>query len=945
MSADPIDAVTGSISDGDPVDWALAESGTRDKKEQASLQALREVERIAYGYRVLHQSAAPGTAEPGDAARGEPGDAARAKPRAMQWGDLTVLELARAGASGEVWRAWDPWLQREVALKFLQVRGGPESAGIHDSALLEEARALARVRHPGVVAVHGIAEHDGRVGMWMEFLEGDTLAAEIERRGALPPIEVAEIGLALCRALEAVEAAGVVHRDIKPANVVLETTGRIVLTDFGLGRRWELADRSTRASGTPIFMSPGVLAGGPATPRTDLYAVGVTLRWALTGHPPFKAQSFEELEIEAKTGPATSLATERPDVSPALIAVIDRAMAPSADDRYAGAAQMAADLERVVREMKSGRFRRFRRGILIATGTLALLAAATLPRLLETPGPPSVARFSVAAPANMVFDPDPVNAVVSPDGLLLAFIATDSSRTGRLWVRPLKSLLARPIEGTEGAQGPFWSPDSRNIGFFALGKLKKVAVSGGAPEVLCAAPDGRGGTWGSTGVIVFAPVPTGPLSRISAEGGPVSEIAWPDSTRHETALRWPAFLPDGKRFLFVSLPAREGGFDVYVSSIDSRERKQILRSDAAPVVAGKEGLILERNGRLMAQRFDFGKLRPTGDVVSLGPSTATDVSVGEPLVSCSMNGVLVQQNAELANTQMVWLDRNGRELGVLAVAEGRYEKMSFSPDGRRLLVVRRGSPNSVDLWAIDLASGLETRLTSRSQSRIGGRPSWSPDGRRVAFNSNRDGPTNIYVKDMDQNAPEKVLYQSSAEFKEVDGWSHDGRFLLFVQADPATAWDLWLLPMQGDPTPIPYLRSSFNDFAGDVSPDGKWLAYWSDESGTYQVYVQTFPTPGEKHLVSSVSASGAVWSKDGRELILGGTDATLWSVPVTTMPTFTAGAAKKLFKYRSDGLWLVGTPDLNRFLICVPAGDVPASTITVELNWPAETTREHGRPH
>jgi Tol biopolymer transport system component len=507
-------------------------------------------------------------------------------------------------------------------------------------------------------------------------------------------------------------------------------------------------------------------------------------------------------------------------------------------------------------------------------------------------------------------------------------------------VRPLKSLLARPIEGTEGAQSPFWSPDSRNLGFFAQGRLKKVAVGGGAPELLCAAPDGRGGTWGSSGVIVFAPVPTGPLSRISAEGGPVSEIAWPDSARHETALRWPVFLSDGRHFAYVSLPPRAGGFDVYVSAIGSRRRKLILHSDAAPVVAGNDRLILVRNGRLMVQRFDFGELRPIGDPISLGPSTATDVSVGEPLVSASMNGVLIQQNATLANTQMVWLDRSGRQRGVLAVAEGRYERMSFSPDGRRLLVIRRGSPNTVDLWAIDLASGLETRLTSRSQSRIGGRPSWSPDGRRVAFNSNRDGPSNIYEKDMDQNAPEKVLYQSSAQFKEVDGWSHDGRFLLFVQADPATAWDLWLLPMTGDPTPIPYLRTSFNEFAADVSPDGKWLAYWSDESGTYQVYVQSFPTPGEKHLVSSLAASGAVWSKDGRELLLYGIDATLWSVPVSTVPTFRAGTPRKLFKCRSDGLWMVATPDLNRFLLSAPAGDVPASTITVELNWSTEATRE-----
>ncbi len=806
---------------------------------------------------------------------------------------------------------------------------------MRESVLLEEARALARVRHPGVVAVYGIAQHDGRVGMWMEFLEGSTLAAEIERRGSLTAAEVVRIGLALCRALEALEAAGLVHRDLKPSNVVLEADGRVVLTDFGLGQRWELANGS-HASGTPVFMSPEVLSGEPATPRSDVYALGVTLRWALTGRPPFKAANLEELRVEARTGPATSLARERPDAPAAVVEVIERAMAPNGDERYASAAPMAAALESACTSMTSHPRRRLRQTMLWALrAALVVASAVALAGLLERTRAPSSVRLSVIAPPRTTFSSDPAGAVVSPDGKLLAFVAVDSTGTTWLWVRPLSSLAARPLEGTIAADLPFWSPDSRSLGFFAQGKLKKVSVAGGVPEVICPAPDARGGSWGKNGVIVFAPVPTGPLCRVSAEGGPVSVLLRPDSTRHETAFRWPAFLPDGKHFLCVALPAREGGFDVDASSVDSPGRRRLLRCDSAPVVAGRDQLIFARDGMLMAQQFDFGRLRPTRSPVSLGPSTACDQSVAEPVASASRNGVLVHQNAVLPNTQLVWLDRSGRPQGSLAAPEARYENGSLSPDGRRLAVVRRTSPAAVDLWMIDVATGSSRRLTSRSQSRIGGIPAWSPDGVRIAFSSTRNGPTNIYVKNADE-APEDLLYQSPAQFKETGTWTPDARFLFFGQTDPATGWDVWLLPMQGARFPIPYMQTRFYEAACVPSPDGEWVAYISDEAGTGQVYVKPFARPGPRRLVSETEAIYENWSRDGRELMLFSSDRTLWSVPVTTRPTFRAESPKLLFKWPEDALWAVPTPDHDRLLIAVPERNVAPSTLTVVMNWAAQ---------
>ncbi len=332
VNEERLDALASSVLDGQAVDWDKEESGAKGPGEQASILALRDLSRIAEFNRGLQRSPLPfpGTTKQDLAGAAEAG----------RWGELLLLEPAGSGSGGEVWRAWDPRLQREVALKFLQ---SPESASVSGS-LLEEARALAKVRHPNVVAVHGIDEFEGRAGMWMEFLHGPTLEAEIERRGALPPVEVARIGAELCRALEAVHAAGLVHGDIKPANIVLEQDGRVVLADFGLGRRVGAGGDSGRVSGTPVFLSPERLAGGPPTPRADLYALGTTLRFSLTGHSPFSARTLDELKAEAGTGPRADLRIQCAGAPTALVSAIERAMSPDPAARFPGAAEMGAAL-------------------------------------------------------------------------------------------------------------------------------------------------------------------------------------------------------------------------------------------------------------------------------------------------------------------------------------------------------------------------------------------------------------------------------------------------------------------------------------------------------------------------------------------------------------------------------------------------------------------------
>ena len=929
-ASSPLDSLSESVARGERVDWDAAETGAAGARQRSQVEALRGIERIAEYHRELLRSSSRPAADPGGP---EP-------PRSRPWGDLIILELASAGASGEVWRAWDAWLQRDVALKFLLTVQGPAPRESGASPLLDEARALARVRHPGVVAVHGIAEHDGRVGMWMEFLTGRTLAAEIEQHGPMAPREVARIGLALCEALEAVAAAGLVHRDIKPANIVLEPQGRVVLTDFGLGRRWELAGPETwRGSGTPLFMSPGQLSGQSATPRSDIYALGVTLRWALTGRPPFRARTLEELKAESAAGPAVPLATERPDAPAALVAVIARAMAPAPEARYADAAEMARDLRAMLNQDAAGS--RTRRALAITgLAVLALGAAWAAPRLFRAPTPALPSQFTVTAPAGTVIGEDASQSSVSPDGRLLAFTATDSSGVRRLWIRSLGSLEAHPLPGTERVDLSFWSPDSRNIGFFAEGKLKKIPVQGGAAEVLCAAHDPRGGNWGTGGVILFAPEPAGPICAIPAEGGDVTAAVKPDTSRKETALRWPQFLPDGRHFLFASLPGREHTFDIYAGALGSSERRFVLRSEAAPICAGDHDLIVVQNGHLMDQPFDFRNLRAVGEPVSLGAATSADVSVAQPLASASMNGVLVRPAASLANTQLAWLDRSGRVVGALSVPEGRYERMFFSPDGRQLIAMRRSSSTTVDLWKLDVRSGQGTRFSAGSQTRIGGRPVWSPDGKSIAFSSNRAGPTNIYRRATTGSAEEELLYGSDAMFKEVDAWSPDGRLLVFEETGLG-GWDIWLLPLDGDRKPTPYLRSRFSEVGGAISPDGRWMAYCCDETGRPEIYVRSFPLAGAESRVSTDGGIECFWSQSGRELIITShnADDSVWSVPVTTGPTFKAGRPRLLFKSQPGALWVVPTPRGDRFLESVPVLDAPPSALVVEMNWRASLAR------
>jgi Tol biopolymer transport system component len=696
-------------------------------------------------------------------------------------------------------------------------------------------------------------------------------------------------------------------------------------------------------------MAPEQLEGKEADARSDLWALGCVLYEAAAGQRAFAGESQASLIaaiLEREPRPLTEL---KPLSPPALEHLVGRCLAKDPEQRWQSARDVVQELEWIAAASSqagvpvpvSARRRSRERLAWILGSAAAAVAVASVAALLWTrqQPAPAPARFSIPAPEGRAIQVDYPSAAISPDGKLLVFTVIDSAATPRLWIRRLGSFSAEPLAETDNALTPFWSPVSRFIAFFASGKLQKISAGGGPPETICDAPDGRGGTWSRDGVIVFAPRATGPLQRVSCDGGGVVTVARPDSTRGETALRFPCFLPDGRHFLYVGLPKKLGQFDVHAGSLDSRENRVIMTAGSAPVYAEPGYLLFGRNGRLVAQRFDRARLRPTGKVIPLGDAPPPSAAEGAPLLCPPARDALVHVAARAANTQLAWLDRAGRRTGTVPLPPGRYEYPALSPDGRWAAVTKITSATSGDLWVVDLQRAIPTRATFDGSLATGGGAVWSPDGSRIAYQCNPSGPYDIYQVPANGTGRPEPLVQSSVVLKLPAAWSPDGKYFVYGQNEGATGWDVWLLPLTGERKPVPYLRSPFSEFGADVSPDGRWLAYSSDETGTFEVYVQSFPAPGERHRITTSGGAGAQWSRDGRELLIatgvgfGSQVGPFFSVDVQTAPTFKAGTPRLLFAPRPDLPGIAATRDLKRFLAAVPVEGAAPASITVVMNW------------
>ena len=871
-------------------------------------------------------------------------------------GTYEVTAQIGAGGMGEVYRARDTQLGRDVAIKVLPANfvNDPERL----SRFQREARLLAALNHPNIATIYGLEQSSGTACLVMELVPGETLADRV-KTGPVPVEEALRIAVQIAEALEAAHEKNIIHRDLKPANVKVTPEGKVKVLDFGLAKAFEsdaanedisnsptLSRAATMQGvilGTAAYMSPEQAKGKNVTKATDIWAFGCVLYEMLAGHKAFEGE--DTTEILAAVVRAEPDWARLPESTPQSIRLLlRRCLRKDRRQRF----QDAIDARIEIEDTLSGASvsatatppettkREVPRVWIAACGALLLaLAAVSFVHFRETPPQPGIVRFQIPLPEKTT---NPIFAL-SPDGKLLALTAAESGRR-KLWIRPIDSLTLQAVPGTEDATYPFWSPDSASLAFFVSGKLKKIAAAGGPSQTICDAPDGRGGSWNSDGVIVFSPGLGSPIERVSAAGGvpaAVTKIEAPSELH-----RYPVFLPDNKHFLYeVSLGKPEIN-GIRVGSLDAAPPVRILADEssasyvASAAPRGSGFLLFRRENTLMGAPFDPRRLQVTGDVFPVMGEVGTAGNTNHAAFSVSNNGVLVYGGGVLGSQgdELVWMDRTGKRLGNVG-QPAQMGGAALSPDGKRVLFsIFNKAGDASDLWLLDVERGVPTRVTFRPGRSAAG--IWSPDGNTIAFES--DNQT-MYTKSADGTGKE-LLIGEGINNRPLD-WSRDGKFIIYEATGGATGYDLWLLPLEGDHKPVPYLQTPFNEGDAQFSPDGRWMAYASNESGQPQVYVQGIPASGAKWQISPAGGVQPRWRRDGKELFYISADQKLMAVPVKPGPGFDAGAPQALFEV--DPLYspLLGSfayqpaADGQRFLVLEVVGGSTAPPMNVVLNWQA----------
>jgi serine/threonine protein kinase len=871
-------------------------------------------------------------------------------------GPYEILAPLGAGGMGEVYRARDTRLDRTVAIKVLpsHLSGNDEFRQRFE----REARAVSSLNHPHICTLYDVGHQDGIDYLVMEFIEGESLADRL-KKGALATEQTLRHAIEIADALDKAHRAGIVHRDLKPGNIMLTKTGAKLL-DFGLAKL--LGSDSAIASsltslpterhaitgegailGTFQYMAPEQLEGKEADPRTDIFAFGAVVYEMATGKKAFTGKSQASLISSIMTSEPPAITSLQPMTPPALDRVVKKCLAKDPDDRWQSARDLMSELKWIAEGGSQGertapfvaRRKSRERLAWIAAAVLLLGLLASLPftiaHLRHAPVETQTSRFFVSPPEKSTLG----TVTVSPDGRRLAFITRDAAGETQLWVRPLDSLAAQPLAGTDDASYPFWSPDSRFIGFFAGRKLKKVEVTGGPPSTLCNAPDGRGGAWNRDDIIIFAPHASSGLSRVSAAGGEPSPVTTFDSSRQEDSHRFPQFLPDDRHFLYFARSAQLENSAIYVGSLDQPQAKRIIDANTNVAYASPGYLLFQRERTLMAQAFDAASLELTGAPFRVAEQVGRG-RFNNAYFSVSDTGVLVYQSGGTAKTHLVWVDRSGTQLGSPG-PPGEYSFPALSPDEKRVAIARSDAQaGNGDIWLLDLAQGIPSRFTFDPADEMC--PIWSPDGSRIVFASDRDGSLNLYQKLSSGAGSEEAILKSGDDKVPLD-WSLDGRFILYTQFGPAQ-WDLWVLPLFGDRQPIPFLQTKLEWVFGVFSPDARWIAYQSDESGSYQVYVQSFPPSGGKWQISSEGGSWPRFRRDGKELFYLAASGKLMAVEVKANASgFEFSAPRPLFEAHTTDRYAV-TADGQRFLINTPVEESSSAPITVVLNWTAEAKRQ-----
>jgi serine/threonine protein kinase len=859
-----------------------------------------------------------------------------------------------SGGMGDVYQATDTKLGRSVAIKFL-----PE-AFTHDTERVarfqREARVLASLNHPNIAAIHGVEEVDIRHFLVMELVPGETLADRI-KRGAIPIEEALPIAKQIADALEKAHEKGIIHRDLKPANIKVTPDGKVKVLDFGLAKAYEPGQTDVTASnsptvmsmaatnagvilGTAAYMSPEQAKGRPVDRRADIWAFGCVLFEMLTGEPAFGGDDIAE--ILSRVLQREPDWTKLPAAVPARVRELLRlCLEKNVKGRRSDSADVRIDIEQALEQMEKpgnevistlSAEKTSRLPWIVAASAAVIATVLTVPaaRYMRSTSPQAPeTRLQLELPES----PFLFAFALSPDGQYIVYAAER-----KLWLRPMDSDTAERLDGTEDTSGsrifPFWSPDSRSIGFFVDNKLKRIDLSSHVVRTITDIPGwtGMGGTWNSRGTIVFGVSGEGsPLYSVPADGGTPSPV-----TRlgegHRTH-RFPQFLPDGRHFIFVARTTTGPG--IYVGSLASTETQRLMDSDASAVFAGPDQILFSSKGALLAQRLDLKNLKLVGSPVPVSGQIAGDWSnantslVGFSLVTASANGLLAYR-PNSGRTHLVVLDRSGHETAEIPDSEFTLPDATVSPDQKTLGVTRDVGGN-VDVWLLDIDRGLPRRMTA--DTAFDGRPIWSPDGKQIAFVSTRKGVYDIYLKSVDAN-DEKPLLESPTG-KVVDDWSKDGKFILYQESGLKTQDDLWALPLSGDRKPFVVLQTPNMEYGGRFSPDSHWIAYISTETGRGEVYVQSFPGGENRQRISLSGAFYVEWRSDGRELYFVSADGQLMAVPVTTQGnTLKSGPPVSLFR----GNVVVGTMGDGQRFIGLSQIEPPAP-LTVLLNWKGATQR------
>ncbi len=880
-----------------------------------------------------------------------------------------ISELGKGGM-GEVYLAEDTNLKRQVAVKVL-----PQPFALDKERLARfgrEARLLASLSHPNIATIHGLEKSDDQQFLVMELVKGNTLA-EMLKKGPVPVDETLEICRQIAEGLESAHEKGIIHRDLKPANIKVTPEGKVKVLDFGIAKAFRekledtdliksptITDEITRPGlilGTAAYMSPEQAKSKSVDKRTDIWAFGCILFECLTGKRAFEGETASETIASILKGEPEW--NELPAATHMDIrALIRRCLQKDRNRRQHDIADARIEIEetlaegtgqfqktfKAAQEVRTKGWRRIAPWSLFSVTVIIAAIAFWSPWRSEQPLKKSITQFVINLPSTETLDPSLRPAVaISPQGRSIVYVSDNDDRT-QLYLHEMDQLEATPIPGTIGASGPFFSPDGEWIGFFSSGKLKKISLRGGTPQILCDATLGRGACWGPDNNIIFTAAPGKGLWRISANGGDSQIVTTLDIDNDELTHRWPEILPGGKAILFTIRTSNNSSFDdtsIALFSIKTGQQSILIEGGTQASYVPTGHLVFARAGALHAVLFDIERLQITGQSIPVLEHVIMDPATGAAHFSFSENGSLVyiQGDPWIAERKLFRINHQGK---IQSLSEKRYplQTPQYSPDGKKLALTIEAA--SDDVWIYDIVRDNFIRLTYEAGSNVA--PVWTPNSQRVTFSSNRAGPYNIFWKPADRSgAAEQLTASEYIDFP--NSWSPDAEVLIYSQNHPTTGLDLWLFSFKEENNPRKFIVTPYNEFASKFSPDGKWIAYVSDESGQNEVYVQQFPGPGGKEQISKNGGSFPVWAPNGEELFyINGNK--MMAMKISTAPKFEVSSPRQLFV--SESLSSGANPSIPNydissdgyyFVIIRSEQEKDPTRIHVILNWFDELKR------